>query len=335
MTDRNVQAFLRSFQKVSALQFFLDLYFTALVAWSSLWLLSVRPLDFWSAPLFLLVYFSFYRGNAFIHEVVHFRKKLKGLGLSYNLLFGFPNRIPYYMHEPHKFHHYPATFGTVHDPEYLYLKGKGVIYFFRPFVAAPLSPFVLLFRFGLLPLFMWALPLQKRKTIFHRFSSLVVNPGYYRPLEKEEDLKQGFYQDLGCVLFLLFFIGGWFMEWIPSSFFVWWYFMAITTTAVNMFRARVAHLYDNDSLNTLKPLEALRDSVTVEGSWVSAFWAPLGLRFHAIHHLAPHIPYHNLGKAHRALKQQLENTHPYIQTVVPSLKSGLNQYLRTLKGNIE
>jgi fatty acid desaturase len=30
-------------------------------------------------------------------------------------------------------------------------------------------------------------------------------------------------------------------------------------------------------------------------------WAPVGLRYHALHHLLPRLPYHNLAIAHRRL----------------------------------
>jgi fatty acid desaturase len=32
---------------------------------------------------------------------------------------------------------------------------------------------------------------------------------------------------------------------------------------------------------------------------------PVGLRYHALHHLFPFLPYHNLGKAHARLMAQL------------------------------
>ena len=48
------------------------------------------------------------------------------------------------------------------------------------------------------------------------------------------------------------------------------------------------------------------DSVNVPPpGLLPALWAPVGLRYHALHHLLPGVPYHNLGEAHRRLKREL------------------------------
>ena len=38
---------------------------------------------------------------------------------------------------------------------------------------------------------------------------------------------------------------------------------------------------------------------------LASIWAPVGLRYHALHHLLPSVPYHALGEAHRRLTAQL------------------------------
>ncbi|HVW36766.1 MAG TPA: fatty acid desaturase, partial [Pirellulales bacterium] len=57
--------------------------------------------------------------------------------------------------------------------------------------------------------------------------------------------------------------------------------------------------------------------------WISALWGPVGLRFHALHHLFPSMPYHSLPEAHRRLMAQLPANSPYRQTECPSLTAAL------------
>ncbi len=44
-----------------------------------------------------------------------------------------------------------------------------------------------------------------------------------------------------------------------------------------------------------------------------ALWAPVGLRYHALHHLLPGVPYHALGEAHRRLSAVLDTSSPYFK----------------------
>ena len=57
------------------------------------------------------------------------------------------------------------------------------------------------------------------------------------------------------------------------------------------------------------------------GSIGRPFWyvftsliAPVGLRYHALHHHLPSLPYHSLGAVHRALVAELPPDSPYHRT---------------------
>jgi fatty acid desaturase len=76
-------------------------------------------------------------------------------------------------------------------------------------------------------------------------------------------------------------------------------------------------------------VEQLLDSVNYPRvTPFSLMWAPVGLRYHALHHLFPSLPYHNLGKAHRRLMAELPADSPYRLTESPSLWASLVQLWR-------
>jgi fatty acid desaturase len=72
--------------------------------------------------------------------------------------------------------------------------------------------------------------------------------------------------------------------------------------------------------------EEFLDSVNVPGiPFFTALWAPVGLRFHATHHLFPSLPYHELGKANRALIDGLPDNRLYLEASRKSLYDALGR----------
>ena len=54
-----------------------------------------------------------------------------------------------------------------------------------------------------------------------------------------------------------------------------------------------------------------------------ALVAPVGLRYHALHHWIPSLPYHNLGRAHRLLVSVLAPDALYSATIEPGFTPAL------------
>jgi fatty acid desaturase len=52
----------------------------------------------------------------------------------------------------------------------------------------------------------------------------------------------------------------------------------------------------------------------------------VGLRYHALHHLAPRVPYHNLAEAHRRMARELASNPAY----QAAQYSGMGQAIRAL-----
>jgi fatty acid desaturase len=311
--------------------FYIDLIVTGLCAWVPLILLQIQSLPLIVKAILILVsYCGFYRGLLFIHEVVHFRKKMPGSRIMYNLIFGFPCRIPFFIHDPHRYHHLPNTFGTAQDPEYAYLKGSGFKTLFKPFLVGLLSPFLLIVRFGILPLVSWIFPTKWKVAIYQKASTIIVNPTYTRPLPTTEDLAMTQQEELGCAVFFLIEIALVKFHLIHEFVVVIWFLMMMIGAFVNVWRARVAHLYDNEG-ELMSPLAQLRDSVSVESQFWVIFWAPAGMQYHSLHHLAPQIPYYNLRSAHQALRKKLDANHPYSQTVVKGFWNSFKTFYKTVR----
>lgn len=321
---------LKPYFAVRPVTFYTDLVVTGLIAWSALFLIQVDSVPLIAKLILAFIsYSAFYRGLAFIHEVVHFNKKIPGLRIMYNLIFGFANRIPFFIHDPHRYHHLPNTFGTIDDPEYAYLKGSGTKTLLKPFLVGILSPFLLILRFGILPLISWSFPMKWRISLYQRASTIVVNPKYLRPLPSDQDFKQARFEETMCAFYFVAQVILVQMNIISLEVVYTWFSLMMIGAFVNVWRARIAHRYDNAG-GALSPLAQLRDSVTVERRGLSFLWAPAGLQYHSLHHLAPQIPYHNLHAAHKSLRAKLDEQHPYSQTVVTSVGDGFKMFYKTV-----
>jgi fatty acid desaturase len=242
---------------------------------------------------------ALYRALLFIHEITHLHKKaLPGFRTAWNVLVGIPLLTPSLLYEQvHTIHHSRMRYGTAEDPEYLPLalmKPWSLPLFI---LVALLAPIGLLVRWAILaPL--GALFPAVRKMAWERFSSLSINPAFRRrPPETEEQRRWFAWQQAGASVWALFLLSTplW-LGWKPLL-------VALVITSLvavfNQLRTLVAHLWENDG-ERLSVTAQYLDSVNVPGL-VAGFWAPVGLRYHATHHLLPSLPYHSLHEAHRRI----------------------------------
>ncbi|MEK7356518.1 MAG: hypothetical protein AAB250_08715, partial [Bdellovibrionota bacterium] len=85
---------LQPFHRLSPRTYFFDLGLSASVLWGSVWFVGSRELDLISAPFLILAFLAAYRSFSFMHEVVHFQKRIKFLSPTWNLLVGYPCMFP-------------------------------------------------------------------------------------------------------------------------------------------------------------------------------------------------------------------------------------------------
>ncbi|HWJ71091.1 MAG TPA: fatty acid desaturase [Sphingobium sp.] len=252
----------------------------------------------------LVAALALYRAASFIHELTHIRKgALPGFRLGWNLLIGIPLLIPSFMYEGvHTQHHAKTRYGTADDPEYLPLalmKPWSLPLFL---VAALLAPVALLVRFALLtPLGLLVPPL--RRAIVSRYSALAINPAYRRRPPEGDLKRQWLWQESAACLWAFALIASpWLLGWRPLLTGV---VIFAAVAVINQLRTLVAHLWENEG-EAMTVTGQFLDSVNVPPpAPLAGLWAPVGLRYHALHHLMPSMPYHALGEAHRRLAAQL------------------------------
>ncbi|MFW5634675.1 MAG: fatty acid desaturase family protein [Erythrobacter sp.] len=281
-----------------------DMLASALVGYGGIALAILTDSVAVAAIAGLVASLALYRALMFIHELTHIhRDALPGFRLGWNLLVGIPLLTPSFMYEGvHTIHHKRTQYGTAEDPEYLPLA------LMKPWslplfvIVALLAPVALLVRFAVLvPL--GALIPAVRKFTWERFSALSINPDFRRKAPTGDFAKRVRWQEAGASLWAILVIAG--------SFAIGWRPLLIAlaimsfTALLNQLRTLVAHLWENEG-EAMTVTAQFLDSVNVPPPGLAAeIWAPVGLRYHALHHLMPSMPYHDLPEAHRRLAREL------------------------------
>ncbi len=262
--------------------------------------------------------FAFYRALLFIHELTHIhRTALPGFRLVWNMLVGVPMLTPSFMYENvHTLHHARTRYGTAEDPEYLPLALMKPWSLPAFILISALLPAGLLLRSAVLvPL--GALVPPVRALVWQRASALSINPDFRRRPPEGDFAALVFWQELGASTWAITLLGStYWLGWRPLLIAL----AVISATAVlNQVRTLVAHLWQNDGEPMTVTAQYL-DSVNVPPpGFLPELWAPVGLRYHALHHLLPSVPYHSLGEAHRRLAAKLGTVSTYPKASYPGL----------------
>lgn len=267
-------------------------YFTA-PAWSALQIAA-----------FVVASFLFFRAGTFIHEIVHMPGgQMTGFKRMWNLLLGVPFLMPWVLYRNHIEHHNHRHFGTPSDGEYLPLGSSPRIETLKYLAQAPLLPLFMLVRFGILGPLSWLHP-GLRDWVLTRASAAVSNPYYSKRFPKRDESHLQVVEALCFGYLAVIAVLLWRGTISPTQLFMGYLLLAFTL-GLNWVRNLAAHRYVNGG-ERMTIAGQVADSINITGqTWLTVAMFPVGLRYHALHHMFPALPYHHMGEAHRRLMQGL------------------------------
>lgn len=312
----------RDLMKPNPVIYWVDFIVTTLLGWGSFIYAYMNDIQsLYGILAFSISVFALYRVVIFTHEISHFKKgKFRLFRFAWNLFAGMPMMAPSFMYQGvHNEHHARDIYGTHDDGEYLPFatqsRAKIVSYMMLIFIL----PGFFLIRFAVLAPLSW-LNGSIRQFVWTRASSLTIDLSYERPLANRRDDPTWKLQEIGSTLYVWAAILLVSMGVLSIKLFILWYVIVIAIFLLNSLRTLAAHKYRNPGDQKMSVAEQFLDSVDVPGNnIITPLWAPVGLRYHATHHLFPNMPYHALGTAHRRLIAELSDNSQYLEAKRNSL----------------
>lgn len=275
------------------------------------------------AAAYVVTMLAYMRALMFIHELVHLPKdQFKAFRWAWNALAGVLLLVPSFLYYPHVDHHRRKHYGTEHDGEYLALSHHGRWMIVGFIAQALLIPFLALARFLIISPICWIIP-GARRYVHRHASTMLVDPSYERTDASPTLMRTVVVQEAACFVWCLVIVSSWYLR--TGEWFNWFwavgYGVAVGLLVLNEIRTLGAHRWTNAE-GEMTFEEQLLDSVNYpDRPWISELWGPIGTRYHALHHLFPSLPYHNLGEAHRRLTAGLPADSPYHRTTATSLRA--------------
>lgn len=308
-----------------------DFLFHITLGWAAFVTALYTPLfSVWQVLACVVATLALYRAAIFIHELAHLKEgTFRTFRLVWNLICGIPLLIPSFTYDGvHNDHHKPDVYGTSKDGEYIPFATREPTEMIAYVMLSFALPLFFFSRFLVLTPLSYLIP-PLRKFIWERASSLTIDMSYRRAENAIRNDKNWRLQEFATFLFAAIIVACITLGILPYQALVLWYVISMFIFFLNSLRTLAAHAYRNPGEHKMEFAEQYLDSINVPGNlFITALWAPVGLRYHATHHLFMSMPYHNLGKAQRRLVNGLSDNTLYLKTV----RNGLWDALRRIWG---
>jgi fatty acid desaturase len=301
------------FFRVRPARYWFDFVLSTACAYGAGSVYLMAPLGSWQQlAAFPFTVFWIYRLGSLVHEVCHLgHREMRVFKVTWNLVVGVITLAPSpFFTRHHRDHHSQKLYGTPQDPEY-------IVNSFQPGSAASLLayaalvvlyPLIVFLRFFLAPLSF--LHPWLREWVLTHASSLTMNPRYERKLNPFDRFAVTSIELLcwaRATLIPLAVLLGW-SHWTRMPLL---YLVAVSVLVLNQLRLLADHHFESRGENLEFP-DHIADSCNYTGrdplTWL---FFPFAIRYHALHHLFPTLPYHNLAAAHAFLVEHLPADSPY------------------------
>ena len=210
----------------------------------------------------------------------------------------------------HRDHHSHRLYGTKQDPEYIVncFRRGDLLSLIGYFGLVLIFPVLVTVRFIVAPI-TFVHP-RLREFVLTRCSSLMMNPNYVRRVNAR-DRKRITMVELLCCLRAAAIPGAVLLGYHDWTRIPLLYALGVSVLLFNQMRLIADHHFSGDG-DSMTPSEHYRDSCNfTQASFFTWLFFPYSIRYHALHHLFPSMPYHNLRAADRYLMATLPEDSCY------------------------
>ena len=265
---------------------------------------------------FALAVLALYRASYFNHEIAHQSRRLPGFELVWNLLVGIPLQIPSFLYSDHRNHHSVQSFATEYDAEYFAPRFRGIRGAAALLACSFLLPFAYAARFALIAPAAWLVP-SIRTWADTRVSSIGLIGLSSRAPPGDSERWQWRVQEVACFCYLAVSLAGLITGILPFELVLRFYAVVVCVLALHGVRIMAGHRYEADA-NARSLMDQLLDSFNFPQNFLTRMIMPVGFHLHALHHIFPSLPYHNMEEAHRRILAALPADSPYHSVSSPS-----------------